>query len=163
MQSVNEIVKDKKPSEIVEVMIQSLEKLDKDKRFRIDMDTYGFQKNKVCYGCAATATLIGLYPEKGEKFLNCQLDIDEREEFINDGLPDKERLAIVNEFENSIDELRCGSIKAFLRLWMGYSQALKIQNEYFDSEPDWHLETEDWDEKLPNIQKFKEWLISKGM
>lgn len=155
-----------KVSDIVDTMIRGL----KNEWVKIDMDTFGSERNGVCFGCAATNTLCELMQQP---FSTNDIEEDRRHEIFNYGITYRD----FTIFERAINYLRLGYLSEFMRNldYISYTTGVYISSSSQDIvksylKPKWWRKTR----KLPVLynsnyitdllyyEKFRDWLIKKG-
>ena len=105
--NIIEILNNLDSSDIINIMIEGL----KNPLTEIDMSTFGIKDDKICYGCAATNTLLKIYKIKNP--LNYLPRYYENKNFINYLSKDSTELKILSSFERAINSLRKGDINTY--------------------------------------------------
>lgn len=156
-------------SDIVDLMIRGL----KSPRVQVDMGSFGRSSGDICYGCAATNALCELmqteFPADKVETLTT------RTEFFNFGIS-REQLQL---FEYSIDSLRSGKLPYFIECLQSISSTTGVSISPYSANiilsyprkgnillkkrklP--HLLSSTYKENLVHYEKFRDWLIKKGL
>lgn len=135
------------PKAAVEAMIRGLRSSESWDHFALDMSTFGRIKGEICFGCAATCTLIQL----SEKELS---EVDFKGHIIN-LLSSRHRaqgLGFIStdelsDFEDAIDEFRCGHVQ-----YLGDFYGVEMP----EVDELWYLDTKNWKSELPKIESYLE-------
>lgn len=140
-----------KPSAAIRAMCDGLEEQSQRRGFRIDMQTFGFSSNKVCFGCAATCA--------AQKTTGRTLKWDTiagvttRADALGVDAHDLET------FEIAIDNLRRGS--GCLQPLLDY---FGVCNAMIIPAPDLpHLSNYTWPDGLPAYRAFADQLEENGL
>jgi uncharacterized protein (UPF0276 family) len=135
-----------KPSEALQAMVDGLLEQAQRKDFKIDMLTFGYYTNKLCYGCTATCTV--------QKLLNKNLT----EENINsDYHSEFYGIENIREFENVIDSARAGFLKSLFNYFnLGDKFEENFNNRFW-------LETDKWKKELLKVEELIKELREKGL
>ena len=123
------------------------------------MTTYGYVRNKLCYGCAATVTLAEMFG-KGQSASEMMLSSShvkarvDRLEFVPAYLSQIIELESSNvqnslpislrKFEKSVEYARTGEVSVLIEVLTGEV------NKSFDGR--WYLDDEDWEEKVHVVE-----------
>jgi hypothetical protein len=147
MKSIKEIVT--KPSEAIQAMVDGLLKFDNDKfkgKFKISMDTFGGVRDEICYGCAATCTILKITNKRPTK----KTIMDIGNQYLKDY-----STAEIREFENAIDIFRIGRAEYIFNFYNINLIADLLKT-------DWCLSNTNWKEQIPKIQAYIELLKKHG-
>lgn len=144
---------DGKPSNAIKAMIEGLRTQSKRPDFKIRMSTFGSQhpNEKVCYGCAATCTLqqltgINFVADTGRSMIE---DTYTRAEVL------KVRHKDLDKFEDAIDEFRLCELDPIFAYFGVEKPLIRVHG--------WSLQTDDWQEQIPEIEKYVKKLIKLGL
>jgi len=125
------------PADAIEAMIKGLKKASKWKSFEIDMRTYGGSDYGICYGCAATCTLMEAAHVRftpgtieGRRGRSSLLDVDCGE---------------LSHFESVIDHFRMGEVGALFDYFGTTVPRIPV---------DWYMGVDSWKEELPKVQAY---------
>lgn len=113
--------------EIIETMIEGL----KNPVTKIDMESYGYKKNNICYGCAATNTIARIL--KLDSINNVFPDQDSTPNLpggFHSIINDYEVLMFVQDFEQAINHLRLGNVNAY-NIYATHAKFAKIKYDSF--------------------------------
>lgn len=128
---------------------------------RVDMLTFGANRDGVCFGCAATNALCELM---GRPFsINTIDNLDDRAIEFNEGITQHD----LSRFESSVNDLRAGYLNYCLlklrdiqhTLWFTVPQFEEINPPFVLPT----LSSSNWDEKLEDYEKYVAWLKEKGL
>jgi len=122
------------PADAIEAMVRGLKRASKWKNFTIWMSSYGTEANGMCYGCAATCTLMEaahlrfkpgtiVYREK-------TLGVDVWE---------------LSMFEWTINDFRRGSPKPLFDFF---------EQPVFENKARWYLKSTNWARELPKVETY---------
>lgn len=142
-----------KPSQLLQLMVDGLNKQSARPDFAIQMDTFGTSRGSMCYGCAATCALQEL-----AKVSFTTDDINSTEERAEaTGFTWFE----VDKFELAVEMARVGRLDK-----MCENAALIIEG--FPAhlpfpEKGWWLRNYNWREELPKVESYIELLKSQGL
>jgi hypothetical protein len=142
--------------EIAQAMVEGLKATKKMKNFKVNMYTFGDVEGDICYGCAATATMMQLTGKKSNK-----------KEFADNvfrpfakGLTEDDVIRI----EYVIDSFRKGYIDDLVSLCkLTKPQSRFVRNLVYERPLDehWCLEDTNWEKQLPEIQKYIDRIVAK--
>lgn len=127
--------------EIAQAMIDGLKNSKKMKDFKVSMDTYGGNKEGVCYGCAATCTMMEL---TGKKVKAGEFGFRSKFSYFTNGLTHRDVYLI----ESVVDKFRLGC-KECLAEYCGVG----LQDQKKIPITNWLMATHNWEEELPKVQK----------
>lgn len=169
------------PSAMLEYMLQGLKRYSKYKNFEINMETYGERgvlsnkmaknlgKNKeVCFGCAATCTWLEMTKLRPSKKLFVHR---EAESEVFKLQPYRKKVsgllniteAEFKDLEFALDQARCGDFEELLATRLPREEVNRLcdyleENGYCDFE----MDSDDWEEYVPDMEKVIEYLKSQG-
>lgn len=151
MKTIKELIKSK-PSIALQGMVDGLLKQSKRKGFKINMNTYGVDDFKICYGCAATCTVQQITKHNfkpGEIWLRSH-----RSQALNVEFDD------LYAFEHAVNEARFGDMtKLFV-----YCDALGFYLSNFGwIDYQFQLMDENWQEQLPAVRRVIKELKKNGL
>ena len=142
-----EKIKSAKPSEIIQAMVDGLQK----EHVKVDMKTFGEIRGGICFGCAATNCIIeisGVSPETAATgFSKIAFEIGEGDDMS------------VSRFECAIDDLRINDLVSYNHRMRRF-EAQEIPSELFQELPE--LTTGNWKRELYKYQEYANFLQSKG-
>jgi hypothetical protein len=148
-----------KPSDCLQAMIDGLRENAADPKFRVDMESFGHVdinregKATICFGCAATCTIAKL---QGHLYSEFALEVD-------GGEPTTSYHHIfkspeIGAFEKAIDAARTGSMSrlfGFLRVDPDVA--------YGQWEARFYLDTDDWEEQIPDVERVIKQMRETGV
>jgi hypothetical protein len=137
-----------KPSEALQAMVDGLLEQSQRSDFKIDMNIFGKYDSydNICYGCAATCTV--------QKLLNKNLT----KENINMNLHSEfYGIEDICKFESVMNDARGGYLE---RLFEYFDLSDKFEDD-FDNR--FWLETDNWQEELPEVNELIKELKEKGL
>ena len=132
-------IKEKLPTlmDAVKAMFAGLHEAEASEKCSINMDTFGKEENGICFGCAATFTLVNSGLASIDKALdlatNYTCRIEEDDDLIN--------------FEHMIDDFRLGLVRPLLNFY-GHS--------YIGAVEPWLLKNSNWKDWEGSIVKWVE-------
>jgi hypothetical protein len=146
MKSIRETLK--VPSAALQAMVNGLRKQSKRSDFKIDMGTFGDAYGGVCYGCAATCALQEI---SGIDFT--------LENMLWHNLPYATPFSgqEISDFEDVIDAARSG----YLLPLFTFFHLHPIHNRGYPRR--FNLDTDNWEEQLPEVEKLIAELKEKGL
>lgn len=133
------------PSAALTAMCDGLEA----EHVQVDMSTYGEKRNGVCYGCAATNTIIEAVPWLGLEDL-----AENGAEGFAYVVPDDYKIE-VSRFESSIDDARLGGIKL---LFAFYGLDVPVDLVL----PTFSMLSNNWKSEIPAARRYAEYLQREG-
>lgn len=140
------------PSDAVRSMIEGLKEWSDKDDFIINMDTFGYSDYVICYGCAATCTVLHKIPTHIEDFQD-----EYEEESTQDKIP-----PVWQDFESVIDCFRSSMFENLLDYYGNFNSHHHIMiapnQKYLPS-----LSTSNWKENLPSYEKFLADLLEAGI
>ena len=157
-----------KPSIVLQAMVTGLLNSKNDPKFTVDMDYFGYVKEQLCYGCAATVTLVEMFgngKSASELMLghaNAQVeqsnsidahlsDVLKLEPSIGqDSLPDN-----LKDFENAVDSARRGRVSWLIEFLTGEPDKLSFNSR-------WELGDHNWEDQLPIVEATIAEMIAAG-
>ena len=156
-----------KASDVLQAMVTGLQKSKNDPDFVVKMETFGKVKNNLCYGCCATLTLAEMFG-KGQSASELMLgfiktSVDDSGfayAFLSDVIPLEPLIAqdslpiTLENLEEAVDKARMGSVSWLIRLLTGK------KNASFDRR--WYLRSDNWEEKLPDVEVTIAEMIAAG-
>ena len=145
MKSIKELIENK-PSKAVQAMLDGLLEQSKRSDFEIHMSSFGIADNKICYGCAATCTV--------QKLAKKNLTIKNIDTTESRAAKLKFDFYELHEFELAIDDLREGDPTYLFSF-------CKVQAKY-PIDPDFTLNSDDWQEQIPQIETYIKKLQDAG-
>lgn len=143
---------DHKPSVALRAMVTGLINYDQKEGFRVDMTTYGDARRGVCFGCAATCTIMEL--------TKTQIPLYQIERANGRASTLGVPIEDLHDFEYVMDEARRGVLSPLFRY-------LGMKNLYY-AEQRWratrfNLQTEDWKEQIPDVEELIKELEESGL
>lgn len=133
--------------EIIETMIDAVE----NPVTKLDMDTYGCVRGGVCYGCAATNTILKLQGIEKVNWQDGNPFVGRIEDKYN--IKSIEEVNFINDFELAIDYIRDGNLNLYngLAKELGIAQIKFERGEYYPS-----LQTDYTQDELNTYRKLAE-------
>jgi hypothetical protein len=133
---------DHKPSAALQAMVDGLRSSEKQDDFEVNMETFGDASDSLCFGCAATVTVLESVGWK---------DMPDVVEECGDAVTAANELGDLGRFEAAVDEARKGR-PYVLFVYMGKASALLMVNLGLShlSWP-WRLNTHNWKKDLPLV------------
>lgn len=149
----------KSMSDVVDIMIRGLKR----EWVNVHMGSYGGYKTDrvTCFGCAATNTLCEIMQEpfSPENIVGAV----GRSKKFNFGISSQD----LRIFEEGIDLLRRSNIEGFFACFSDISHLFGFQFPTLDQIiPDFalpYLGTDNWRERLPEYEKYRDWLREKEL
>jgi len=156
-----------KVSDIVDTMVKGLKK----EWVTVNMDTYGMSSGEICFGCAATNTLCELMQRP---FTPGEVELEtKRTKAINYGIS----MIDVHYFERAINSLRLADLGAFLDYLemiedtTGVVITPSVKSKVTSYIRNWHffarllpkLHTQNYKIDLKYYEKFRDWLVRRGL
>ena len=156
-----------KASIVLQAMVTGLLKAKNDSNFVVKMRTYGYVKDQLCYGCAATLTLVEMFgegrsaselmlgyvntpvaqPHLVEAHLSDVLQLEPLE--VQDSSPIN-----LKKLERAIDSARTGKVSLLIGILTGR------YDESFDDR--WNLEDDNWEKCIPIVEVTIAEMIAAG-
>lgn len=157
-----------KASTVLKAMVESLLKSKNDPRFTVEMKSFGHIRNEVCYGCAATVTLMELFGG-GKSASELMIDHAKTQTYesgiayvhfsdvvrLDPPVFQNSRTIVLEDLEDAVDYARKGGVSWLIEYLTGE------QNQSFDSR--WILEDQNWEEQIPEIKKTITEMIAAGL
>ena len=148
-----------KASIVLKAMVTGLLKSKADPNFTVEMDSFGYVQDKLCYGCAATVTLVEMFGERrsaSELMLGYVKPETYRFEiipaFLSNILPNTQDSLFMLEI--AVDSARLGDVSSLIELLTGEG------NTSFDDR--WALEDGNWEKCIPEIEATIAEMIAAG-
>jgi len=132
--------------EIAQAMIDGLKAARYMKNFTVDMGTFGTTEENMCYGCAATSTMMQL---TGKKVNTKEFDEFTRYSYFANGL----RPGDVAKIEYAVDIFRRGGIGPLLFLCKVKEEDCQSIEKIYEEGDKWMLDNRDWLSKLNVVQR----------
>ena len=157
-----------KPSIVLSAMVAGLLKSKDDPLFKINMGTFGEVKNDLCYGCCATVALTEIFG-KGRSISEVMLVHAKAHAYwpgcsytpLSEILPlepsnVQSSLSIdkLRNLEVAVDNARKGLVSLLIHFLTGDLETS------FDRR--WHLDDEDWEGQLPEVERTIAEMIVAG-
>jgi hypothetical protein len=138
------------PSQALQAMVDGLHKVDKSKRYQVRMEYFIEERGELCTVCAATCAVLNLYGIPRKRFESfSQLDnTEEIGEFF-------EGSDIVG-FEYALEDARRGDL---LNLFIFFEKKVDLELRHGS----WDLQTDNWREQLPEVEKAIKVLQQYGL
>lgn len=133
----------KSPADAIGAMIRGLEKAAAREDFHVVMSSFGNTDGQVCYGCAATCTLM----EAAQVEFTPET-IHERDKAIGEGVD----WYALRRFENCIDDFRAGDP-------IGLFKFFGLTTPNIPS--NWYLRDDNWKRQLPAVKRYLAELVAK--
>ena len=125
-------------------MIDGLEKQSKRDGFEIDMESFAYYADDMCFGCAATCTV--------QKIAGTNLPadnagaVDFQFEAVELGF---DNLTELRDFENAIDDARRGILKSLYKFYEKKDVGIDIEDDDYELIS---METHNWEEQIPFVE-----------
>ena len=147
-----------KISDAIGFMIEGLERVPKRSHFTLEMQTYGSFDEGICYGCAATCTIIRMY---NVKIGGSAPPFSFRGSELSHGSLFLDTSVDLREFEEAINSFRLGYISPLFTYYGEGAAYRKFGlNEYAQK---WMMDNDNWRAELPKVKAFRELLMSRGL